>query len=132
MRWLAAPCNALAGGSCDALAGGPCDALAGKPCDELAGGPCDALVAGPCDALVAGPCNALNIAWPGGIERHYENGRLHREEGPAVVIKGTFEAWYRRGDPHRIGEAADARDLPRMASIKGTGCVTVGAATLYP
>ena len=46
------------------------------------------------------------IAWPGGIERHYENGRLPREGGPAVVIKGTYEAWYQRGDPHRIGAAA--------------------------
>jgi hypothetical protein len=42
-------------------------------------------------------CGTGRIAWPNGIERHYESGRLHREEGPAVVIKGSFEAWYQRG-----------------------------------
>jgi hypothetical protein len=60
---------------------------------------------------------STSIAWPGGIERHYESGRLHREEGPAVVIKGTFEAWYQRGDPHRIGAAAFELATARVSSL---------------
>ena len=53
------------------------------------------------------------IAWPGGKERHYKGGWLHREGGPAVVIKGTYEAWYQRGDPHRIGAAAFTQAIAR-------------------
>ena len=43
------------------------------------------------------------VSWPNyRLSRHYVNGRLHREGGPAVDVKGTFEAWYQHGDPHRI------------------------------
>jgi hypothetical protein len=54
-----------------------------------------------------------SITWPGGKERHYKGGRIHREGGPAVVSKGTFEAWYQNGDPFRIGAGAFAQVMAR-------------------
>ena len=70
------------------------------------------------------------ISWSNGIERHYEGGRLHREGGPAVAIKGVYEAWYQRGDPHRIGadvfERVAARSQPAdRAKITKSRCPRV-------
>jgi hypothetical protein len=70
--------------------------------------------------VVVLPCavaggEARTIAWPCGIERHYERSQLHREGGPAVVVRKTFEAWYQRGDPHRIGAAAIERVMARCS-----------------
>ena len=73
------------------------------------------------------------IVWPGGVARHYANGRLHREGGPAVTIKGTFEAWYQRGDPHRIIDPAAfertvAQTSGRLAKVRATVKRTVAQA----
>jgi hypothetical protein len=43
------------------------------------------------------------IAWAGEIKRYYERGRLHREGGPAVAIKGTYEAWVPAKVKKRVG-----------------------------
>ena len=57
-----------------------------------------------------------SIAWPNCcLRRHYERGRLHRERGPAVDIKGAYEAWYQRGDPRRIKKG--------MPSVRGSNSV---------
>jgi hypothetical protein len=53
-----------------------------------------------------------SIAWPNCcLRRHYERGRLHRERGPAVDIKGAYEAWYQRGDPHRAKTTGDCTSV---------------------
>lgn len=44
-------------------------------------------------------------------ERHYLNGKLHREDGPAIIYydedgKPFGEAWYLNGIPLSIGQIA--------------------------
>jgi hypothetical protein len=38
---------------------------------------------------------------PDGERRWYRHGKLHREDGPAVVSPDGYEAWYRDGFFHR-------------------------------
>lgn len=35
-----------------------------------------------------------------------ENGRLHREDGPAIITKNGYQAWYKEGKYHRDGGPA--------------------------
>ena len=39
-------------------------------------------------------------SFPDGSQAWYLNGRLHREDGPAV-INSNYQAWYFRGQLHR-------------------------------
>ena len=39
-------------------------------------------------------------------EQWYQNGKLHRDNGPAVSNKYGSERWYQHGKLHRIGEPA--------------------------
>ena len=41
-----------------------------------------------------------------GDQRWYQNGKLHREDGPAVIRTCGSEYWYRRGQQHRDGGPA--------------------------
>lgn len=43
------------------------------------------------ETIVADSC----IAW-------YKNGKLHREDGPAIEWKNGNKEWYKNGKPHRI------------------------------
>jgi len=36
-----------------------------------------------------------------GPDRHYLNGKLHREDGPAFADVSGYQAWYRNGLLHR-------------------------------
>ena len=38
-----------------------------------------------------------------GSKRWYQNGELHREDGPAVIYADGSEAWYQNNKLHRIG-----------------------------
>ena len=40
---------------------------------------------------------------PWGAVRWYRKGKLHREDGPAVVQANGSKYWYRKGKLHRIG-----------------------------
>ena len=43
-----------------------------------------------------------------GTKHWYLNGKLHREDGPAVEWADGFKAWYRNGELHREdGPAAE-------------------------
>lgn len=46
---------------------------------------------------VGGPA----IVHADGTQEWYQDGLLHREDGPAVVRPGGYEAWYRYGLLHR-------------------------------
>jgi hypothetical protein len=35
-----------------------------------------------------------------------EKGRLHREDGPAIIMKNGYQAWYKEGKYHRDGGPA--------------------------
>ena len=39
--------------------------------------------------------------YPGGIKESYLNGKLHREDGPAVERPDGIKVWYLNGDIHR-------------------------------
>jgi len=41
------------------------------------------------------------IVYPDGKQYWYRNGRLHRDDGPAVVHPDGRQEWYRNGEFHR-------------------------------
>ena len=41
-----------------------------------------------------------------GVKKWRKNGRLHREDGPAVVYGDGTREWYRHGRLHRVGGPA--------------------------
>jgi hypothetical protein len=41
-----------------------------------------------------------------GSRRHYRNGLLHREDGPALIYWDETQVWYRNGELHRKGGPA--------------------------
>ena len=41
-----------------------------------------------------------------GTKRWFLNGKLHREDGPAVESSGGTKWWYLNGEPHREGGPA--------------------------
>ena len=46
-------------------------------------------------------------------KRHYLNGFLHRDDGPAIEYKSGSKAWYLNGETHRT-------DGPAIEWIDGT------------
>ena len=84
----------------------------------------------PIKRVRASPGIALAIVWPGGIERHYIAGQLHREDGPAVVTPKVHKGWYYGGDLHREGGPAQTRRLSCVGGHDwygdmGNHCATV-------
>ncbi len=43
---------------------------------------------------------------PNSEQRWHQHGRLHRDDGPAVIWFGGFQEWYQHGKLHRDGEPA--------------------------
>ena len=41
------------------------------------------------------------VVWDDGTEVWYRHGQWHREDGPAVVYSDGSEYWYRHGQRHR-------------------------------
>jgi hypothetical protein len=37
------------------------------------------------------------MVWQNGSEEWYRNGKLHREDGPAIVFPDGYRAWYQHG-----------------------------------
>lgn len=46
------------------------------------------------------PFNYSGLAIVGGIEFHYLNGEIHREDGPAMFCKDEMECWYLNNEKH--------------------------------
>lgn len=47
------------------------------------------------------PCEAASVTAGDGSIRWYREGRLHREDGPALVCPNGTEYWYLNGRKHR-------------------------------
>ena len=41
------------------------------------------------------------VEWPDGTKSFWRHGKLHREDGPAVEYVNGDKAWYRDGERHR-------------------------------
>ena len=41
------------------------------------------------------------VVYPNGSESWWQHGRLHREDGPAVVWSDSYQAWWKNGRLHR-------------------------------
>jgi len=55
-----------------------------------------------------------------GTRRHYRNGLLHREDGPAIIGPGGYQEWYRNGELHREdGPAVIYRDVAQYWYLHG-------------
>ena len=48
------------------------------------------------------------IVYKDGTEKWYQNGILHREEGPAIIYRNGTKIWFKQGKRHRTdGPAAE-------------------------
>lgn len=45
-----------------------------------------------------------------GIQRWYQNGQLHREDGPAIIWANGDKHWYKNGKCHRKDGPAIIRE----------------------
>lgn len=57
-----------------------------------------------------------SIVWPNGDQVWKLNGRLHREDGPAIVYSWGFQGWYFHGKRHRLDGPAEQDDLHGLSS----------------
>jgi hypothetical protein len=46
------------------------------------------------------------VKWPDGSTHWYRDGKLHREDGPAMEYRDGYKAWCRDGKYHRINGPA--------------------------
>lgn len=71
----------------------------------------------------------------GGTELWYKNGKLHRDNGPAIINTsetfGTLRAWYKNGKCHRAGAPAIIRDGSKHWYYNGKLHRPVGPAVEY-
>ena len=59
------------------------------------------------------PENFTGVAeWPNGTKCWYEEGKIHREDGPAIEFEDGGKEWYKNGERHRL-------DGPAYESING-------------
>jgi hypothetical protein len=55
-----------------------------------------------------------------GTRRHYQNGLLHREDGPAIIPPNGYRAWWFNGQRHREdGPAIIYRDGSQEWHLNG-------------
>ncbi len=60
------------------------------------------------------------VEWPNGEKHWYLNGKLHREGGPAVECANGTKAWYLNGKYHREdGPAVECADGRREWYLNG-------------
>jgi hypothetical protein len=62
------------------------------------------------------------IEWGNGDRSWYRNGKIHREDGPAIKRVDGYEVWYRNGELHREdGPAVEHPDGRKEWYICGIG-----------
>ena len=60
------------------------------------------------------------IEWADGYKEWYRNGNLHREDGPAVEYANGTKSWYRNGNLHREdGPAVERADGSKEWYLNG-------------
>lgn len=65
-----------------------------------------------------------------GIHTWLFNGRLHREDGPAIMYENGNELWYLNGVHHRIGGPAIDTNLGQVWCVHGKLHRTDGPAVI--
>ena len=76
--------------------------------------------------------NVSYIINEGGVSHFYKNGKLHREDGPAIEYADGYKAWYLNGNLHRTdGPAVEYATGTKFWYLNGVLHRTDGPAIEY-